>query len=159
MEKKESEKIIKRALQCARRAFQADEVPVGAVIFNTQTKEILTTAYNQTEAKKDVLSHAEMLAIRKACKKLNCKFLDGFSMFVTLEPCTMCAAAIAWARLDAIYYGATDPKTGGVRQGAKVFTHSQTHHKIKNQFECVPECGQIIHGFFKKKRDLKKIKK
>ena len=158
MIKKES-KIIKKALQCAQKAFEADEVPVGAVIFNTQTGEILTTTYNQTETKKDVLAHAEMLAIRKACKKLKRKFLDKYSMFVTLEPCTMCAAAIAWARLDAIYYGATDPKTGGIRQGAKVFTRPQTHHKIKNKLKSVPECGQIMHDFFQKKRDLKKIKK
>lgn len=159
MIKKESEKIIKRALQCAKKAFQADEVPVSAVIFDTQTGDILTTAYNQTEEKKDVLAHAEMLAIRKACKKLNRKFLDGFSMFVTLEPCTMCAAAIAWARLDAVYYGALDPKTGGVRQGAKVFTRTQTHHKIKNQLKLIPECGQMMHDFFQKKRNSKKIKK
>ena len=158
MEKKES-KIIKKALQCAQKAFHADEVPIGAVIFHTQTGKILTTASNQTEFKKDVLAHAEILAIRKACKKLGCKFLDGYSMFVTLEPCAMCAAAIAWARLDAIYYGAVDPKTGGVRQGAKVFTRPQTHHKIKNQLKTTPECGQIVHDFFQKKRDFKKIKK
>ncbi len=158
MEKKESKKIIKKALLCAQKAFQSDEVPVGAAIFNTETGEILTTAYNQTERKKDVLAHAEMLAIRKACKKLNRKFLDGYSMFVTLEPCTMCAAAIAWARLDALYYGATDPKTGGVRQGAKVFMRLQTHHKIKSQLKNIPKCGQIMHDFFQKKRDFKKIK-
>lgn len=158
MEKKES-KIIKKALSYAQKAFQSDEVPVGAVIFDTKTREILVTACNRTETKKDVLAHAEMLAIHKACKKLNRKFLDGYSMFVTLEPCTMCAAAIAWARLDAVYYGATDPKTGGVRQGAKVFTRPQTHHKIKNQLKSIPECGQIMHDFFQKKRDSKKIKK
>lgn len=158
MEKKES-KIIKKAIQYAQRAFRADEVPVGAVIFDTQTGEILVSARNQTETKKDVLAHAEMLAIRQAAKKLNRKFLDGYSMFVSLEPCTMCAAAIAWARLDSLYYGAADPKTGGIRQGAKVFTRSQTHHKIKVQFKNVPKCGQIMHDFFQKKRDLKKIKK
>ncbi len=158
MEKKES-KIIKKAIQYAQRAFQADEVPVGAVIFDSQTGEILTAARNQTEHRKDVLAHAEMLAVRQAAKKLNRKFLDGYSMFVTLEPCTMCAAAIAWARLDALYYGATDPKTGGIRQGAKVFTRSQTHHKIKVQFKNISECGSMMHDFFQKKRDLKKIKK
>jgi tRNA(Arg) A34 adenosine deaminase TadA len=159
MIKKESKIIIKKALLCARKAFQADEVPVGAVIFNTLTGEILTVARNQTEAQKDVLAHAEMLAIRKACQKLKRKFLDGYSMFVTLEPCTMCAAAVCWARLDALYYGATDPKTGGIRQGAKVFKRSQTHHKIKNQLKNIPECGQIMHDFFQKKRDFKKNKK
>lgn len=157
MEKKES-KIIKKALQAAQKAFQSDEVPVGAVIFSTQTGEILTVARNRTEAKKDVLAHAEMLAIKQACKKLNCKFLNDYSMFVTLEPCTMCAAAIAWARLDALYYGATDPKTGGVRQGAKVFTRPQTHHKISPRLKAVPECGQLMHHFFQKKREEKKFK-
>ena len=159
MIKKESEKIIKVALQMAQCAFQADEVPVGAVIFDTKTGKILAIARNQTEKKQDVLAHAEMLAIRQASKKLKRKFLDGYSMFVTLEPCTMCAAAIAWARLDAIYYGATDPKTGGIRQGAKVFTRPQTHHKIKVRLKTIPGCGQIMHDFFQKKRDGKKIKK
>ena len=158
MEKKESKKIIKIALQMAMRAAQVDEVPVGAVIFDTKTGQIIAQTRNQTEARKNVLAHAEMLAIRQAAQKLNRKFLDGYSMFVTLEPCAMCAAAIAWARLDALYYGAADPKTGGVRQGAKVFCRSQTHHKIKTRLKTVPQCGQIMHDFFQKKRNLKKIK-
>lgn len=140
----------------ANNAQKADEVPVGAVIFNTQTGEILSKAHNQTEKEKNVLAHAEMLAIRKATKKLNRKFLDGYSMFVTLEPCCMCAGAIAWARLDGLYYGATDPKTGAVRQGAKVFTRPQTHHKIKVQFKNTPVCAQVIRDFFQKKRLEKK---
>ena len=142
----------------AKNAQKADEVPVGAVIFNTQTGEILTKARNQTEKDKNILAHAEMLAIRKATKKLNRKFLDGYSMFVTLEPCCMCAGAIAWARLDGLYYGATDPKTGAVRQGAKVFTRAQTHHKIKVQLNKTDICGTSMHDFFQKKRLEKKTK-
>ena len=157
MEKKEREKIKNKAFCLALQAFKADEVPVGAVIFNSKTGEIIAKAHNQTEQKKDVLAHAEMLAIRQASKKLGRKFLDGFSMYVTLEPCVMCAGAINWARLDAIYYGATDPKTGAIRQGAKVFTHSQTHHKPKSRLVSCPECGEIMSRFFKAKRLTKKV--
>ena len=156
MEKKEREKIKKLAFQMAQSAFQADEVPVGAVIFNSLTGEIIAKACNQTEQNKDVLAHAELLAIRLACRKLGCKFLNGYSLYVTLEPCAMCAGAISWARLDAVYYGASDPKTGALRQGAKVFSRPQTHHKPKTRLVSCPACGEILSRFFKEKRALKK---
>ena len=157
MEKKEREKIKKVAFQMAQKAFQMDEVPVGAIIFNSKTGEIIAKTCNKTEQKKDVLAHAEMLAIRLASKKLGCKFLDGYSMYVTLEPCVMCAGAISWARLDAVYYGASDSKTGAVRQGAKVFTRLQTHHKPVNRLILSPKCGEIMSRFFKSKRTPKKV--
>ena len=157
MEKKEREKIKLLAFQMAQRAFHQDEVPVGAVIFNSETGEIIAKAHNKTEQKRDVLAHAEMQAIRSASKKLKRKFLDGCSMYVTLEPCVMCAGAISWARLDAVYYGATDPKTGALRQGAKVFIRPQTHHKPKNRLILTPECGEIMSHFFQKKRPPKKV--
>ena len=157
MEKKEREKIKKVTFQMAQRAFRADEVPVVAVIFNSETGEIIAKAHNQTEQKKDVLAHAEMLSIRQASRKLGRKFLDGYSMYVTLEPCVMCAGAISWARLDAIYYGASDPKTGTLRQGAKVFMRSQTHHKPKSKLAPCPECGEIMSQFFRQKRLTKKV--
>lgn len=157
MEKKEREKIKNKAFALAQKAFKADEVPVGAVIFDSKTGEIIATAYNQTEQKKNVLAHAEMLAIRLASRKLKCKFLDGYSMYVTLEPCVMCAGAISWARLDAVFYGASDPKTGALRQGAKVFTRSQTHHKPKSKLVLCPKCGEIMTRFFRQKRTSKKV--
>ena len=157
MEKKEREKIKILAFQMAKKALAADEVPVGAVIFNSQTGEIIAKAHNKTEHTKNVLAHAEILAIRLATKKLARKFLGGYSMYVTLEPCVMCAGAISWARLDALYYGATDPKTGAVRQGTKVFNHPQTHHKPKSRLILQPECGQIMSQFFKAKRVSKKV--
>ena len=157
MEKKEREKIKNKAFALALQAFKSDEVPVGAVIFNSQSGEIIAKAHNQTEQKKDVLAHAEILAIRSASRKLGRKFLDGYSMYVTLEPCVMCAGAVSWARLDAVYYGATDPKTGALRQGAKVFHRSQTHHKPKSKLIPCPECGKIMSRFFKSKRDPKKV--
>ncbi|MGN0919391.1 MAG: nucleoside deaminase [Alphaproteobacteria bacterium] len=157
MEKKEREKIKINAFRLAQKAFSADEVPVGAVIFNSQTGQIIAKAHNQTEGKKDVLAHAEMVAIRRASRKLGRKFLDGYSLYVTLEPCVMCAGAISWARLDALYYGATDPKTGALRQGAKVFKRPQTHHKPKTKLIFEPKCGQIMTQFFKQKRPIKKV--
>ena len=157
MEKKEREKIKKVAFQMAQKAFQMDEVPVGAVVFNSETGKIIAKTCNKTEQKKDVLAHAEMLAIRLASKKLGCKFLDGCSMYVTLEPCVMCAGAISWARLDAVYYGASDCKTGALRQGARVFTRSQTHHKPKSGLISSPECGEIMSHFFRAKRTSKKV--
>lgn len=157
MEKKEREKIKNQAFALALKASKADEVPVGAVIFDSETGEIIAKAHNQTEQKKDVLAHAEILAIRQASRKLGRKFLDGYSIYVTLEPCVMCAGAISWARLDAVYYGATDPKTGAIRQGAKVFTRPQTHHKPQTKLILNPECGQIMSRFFKEKRISKKV--
>ena len=134
-----------------------DEVPVGAVIFNSDTGEIVAKAHNKTEQKKDILAHAEILAIHQASKKLGRKFLNGYSMYVTLEPCVMCAGAISWARLDAIFYGATDPKTGALRQGTRVFKHPQTHHKPKTRLVSCPECGEIMTRFFRSKRLVKKV--
>ena len=157
MKKKEREKIKKQAFSLALKAFKADEVPVGAIIFDSKTGKVIACAHNKTEHKKDVLAHAEMLAIRQASHKLNRKFLDGYSMYVTLEPCVMCAGAISWARLDAIYYGATDPKTGALRQGAKVFKRSQTHHKPKTRLILSSKCGEIMSQFFRAKRSSKKV--
>lgn len=152
MEEKQKKKIILAALKEAHKAFELDEVPVGAVVFNSQTGEIIAKAHNLVEKKKNPLNHAEIQVIEKSLKKINDKFLDGYSMFVTLEPCVMCAGAIAWARLDGLYYGASDPKTGAIEQGAKVFSHSQTHHKLKVEKWANLECGALMTQFFKRKR-------
>lgn len=145
--------ILKTAYDLARQAFQNDEVPVGAVVYHSETGEILSTAYNQTEKLKDSLAHAEILAIQKGLKKLNQKRLNGYSLFVTLEPCVMCAGAISLARLDAVYFGAFDKKTGAICQGAQVYIHSQTHHKpiVEGGFD-EQKNGQILTDFFKQKR-------
>lgn len=141
----------------AKKAFLADEVPVGAVVFHSQTGEIIATACNQTEKTSNPAAHAELIAIQKACRKLKVKRLTGYSLFVTLEPCAMCAGAVSWARLDHLYYGAYDLKTGAVNQGACVFTHSQTHHKpaITGGIEA-DACAKLLTDFFKQKRNQKK---
>ncbi len=146
------QKIITEALKEAQKAFEADEVPVGAVIYHTESGQIITKAHNLTEKNQNPLAHAEILCIQKALKKRKDKYLSGYSLFVTLEPCVMCAGACAWARLDGVYYGTKDPKTGAIEQGAAVFSHPQTHHKLKTECWQTPECGRLMTDFFKGKR-------
>lgn len=102
------------------------EVPVGAVI--VQQGAVLAKAGNRTRELNDPTAHAEVLAIRAACAELGQERLTGCDLYVTLEPCPMCAAAISNARIARLYYGAADPKSGGVAQGPRVFAHAQCHH-------------------------------
>ena len=114
------------ALAQARAAGARGEVPVGAVL--VLGGEVLAQAGNRTRELNDPTAHAEMLVIRAACARLGAERLTGADLYVTLEPCPMCAAAIAAARVGRLYFGAADPKSGGVMVGAKVFSHPQCHH-------------------------------
>jgi len=114
------------ALQEARAAGARGEVPVGAVIVGPQG--VIAQAGNRTRELNDPTAHAELLAIRAACAALGQERLTGHDLYVTLEPCPMCAAAIGNARIARLYYGAADPKSGGVAQGPRVFSHPQCHH-------------------------------
>lgn len=116
------------ALAEARAAGDRGEVPVGAVVTDASGK-IVAAAGNRTRELADPTAHAELLAIRAACAVLGSERLDGCDLYVTLEPCPMCAAAISFARIRRLYYGAADPKSGGVAHGARVFSHSQCHHR------------------------------
>lgn len=115
------------ALTEARAAGARGEVPVGAVVVGPQG--IIAQAGNATRALNDPTAHAEIRAIRAACAALGQERLTGCDLYVTLEPCPMCAAAISNARIARLYYGAADPKSGGVAQGARVFSHPQCHHR------------------------------
>ncbi|KMW58462.1 tRNA-specific adenosine-34 deaminase [Candidatus Rhodobacter oscarellae] len=115
------------ALEQARAAGARGEVPVGAVLVSA-AGEVLAAAGNRTRELSDPSAHAEMLVIRAACAALGSERLTGCDLFVTLEPCPMCAAAISFARVSRLYYGASDPKSGGVAQGPRVFSHPQAHH-------------------------------
>ena len=117
---------IELALAEARAAGQRGEVPVGAVV--VRGAEVVARAGNRTRELADPTAHAEMLAIRAACRLAGSERLGGHDLYVTLEPCPMCAAAISFARIGRLYYGAADPKSGGVAQGARVFAHPQCHH-------------------------------
>ena len=115
------------ALQEARAAGLRGEVPVGAVIVSA-SGAVIARAGNRTRELRDPTAHAEMLAIRAACEALGQERLAGHDLYVTLEPCAMCAMAISHARLRRLYYGASDPKSGGVGQGPRIFAHPQCHH-------------------------------
>lgn len=125
------------ALDEARAAGARGEVPVGAVIIDASGRPVAQTG-NRTRELNDPTAHAEVLAIRAACAALGSERLVGYALYVTLEPCPMCAAAIAAARIERLYYGASDPKSGGVAHGARVFAHPQCHH--------VPEVYEGIGG-------------
>jgi len=140
------------ALAEARAAGQRGEVPIGAVI-TAPDGQIIARAGNRTRELSDPSAHAEMLAIRAACDALGSERLPHHSLTVTLEPCAMCAAAIAAARLARLVYGAADPKSGGVAHGARIFTHPQSHHSP----EIIPgiaetECAALLTAFFSERR-------
>ena len=116
------------ALDEARAAAKRGEVPVGAVLVGPD-RAILARAGNRTRELSDPTAHAEMLVIREGAAALGSERLTGCDLYVTLEPCAMCASAIAAARIDRLYYGAADPKSGGVAHGARVFSHPQAHHR------------------------------
>jgi tRNA(adenine34) deaminase len=140
------------ALQEARAAGARDEVPVGAVIV-APGGQVVARAGNQTRALHDPTAHAEVLAIRAACAALGSERLGGHALYVTLEPCAMCAAAIAAARIERLYYAASDPKSGGVAQGARVFSHAQSHHapQVYDGIAAI-ESEVLLRDFFAAKR-------
>lgn len=142
------------ALEMAYRGFCRDEVPVGAVIIDKATHEVIAAAHNEIVATHNPLGHAELIAIQKACTKRQTRYLDGCEIYVTLEPCPMCAQAISIARLDTLYFGADDPKSGGVLWGPRIFESPAAHHKpdIKSGLQSEVS-GQLMHDFFKKKRN------
>lgn len=141
-----------RALQEAKAAGDRGEVPVGAVIVGPDGA-IIAAAGNRTRELKDPTAHAEMLAVRQACAALNRERLNGFDLYVTLEPCAMCAAAIAAARISRLYFGAFDPKSGGVAHGARVFSHPQSHHapEVYDSI-CGDASAALLRAFFRDRR-------
>ena len=139
------------ALAEARAAADRGEVPVGAVIAGPQG--IIARAGNRTREHNDPTAHAEVLVIREACAKLARERLTGLDLYVTLEPCPMCAAAISNARLARLYYGASDPKSGGVAQGPRIFSHPQCHHapEVYDGLDAVAS-ETLLKAFFAAKR-------
>ena len=149
---------MERALALAAYAAEQDEVPIGAVVANPENGEIVSEAYNLSEHVADASAHAEILAIRKACEKLKCNRLRGMDLYVTLEPCTMCAAAISFARIQNLYFGAIDAKGGAVVSGVKFYDSPTCHHRPEVQGGIMErECGQILKDFFKAKREKVKL--
>ncbi len=144
--------FMQAALDEARAAGALGEVPVGAVVVSPEG-EIIARAGNRTRIDCDPSAHAEMLAIRQAALALGSERLTGHDLYVTLEPCAMCASVIAAARIRRLYYGARDPKSGGVEVGARVFTHPQTHHKPEIYGGIAEsDCAALLSEFFAEKR-------
>ena len=140
------------ALVEARAAAERGEVPVGAVV--VLGERVLARAGNRTRELADPTAHAEMLAIREACRVTGSERLAGCDLYVTLEPCPMCAAAISAARIGRLYYGAADPKSGGVAVGARVFSHPQCHH-VPEVYDGIGagEAEALLKRFFADRRE------
>ncbi|MCZ8312750.1 MAG: nucleoside deaminase [Rhodospirillales bacterium] len=141
------------ALSQAKLAAQAGEVPVGAVIVDADAGTVVAAAHNRVERDRDPTAHAEMLAIRMAATSLGRTRLDGLDLYVTLEPCAMCAQAIAFARLRRLYWGASDPKGGGVENGPRIFAQSTCHHRPE-LYGGIGErdAAALLQDFFRKLR-------
>ncbi|EDZ47702.1 nucleoside deaminase [Leisingera daeponensis] len=141
-----------KALEQARAAAARGEVPVGAALI-APDGQVAALAGNRTRELNDPTAHAEILTIREACARLGSERLTGYDLYVTLEPCAMCAAAIAAARIRRVYYGAADPKSGGVAHGACVFSHPQAHH-VPEVYDGIAEgeASALLKEFFAGKR-------
>ena len=143
---------MNQAILCAQRAFAHDDVPIGAVI--VRDGKIVARGENQVQKKKNPTLHAEIVAINRACKKLGQKFLDDCDIYVTLEPCAMCATAISFARIKNVYFAATDEKGGGIMSNARVYETDR--HLWKPHTEQLPEfadkSARMLRNFFALRR-------
>lgn len=141
------------ALEEARRAGERGEVPIGAVV--VVDGRIVARAGNETRALADVTAHAEILAIRRAAAAIGDERLSGADLYVTLEPCTMCAAAISFARVRRLYYGAEDPKGGGVDNGVRFYAQATCHH-VPEVYSGLGEmeAATLLKDFFQTKRGM-----
>lgn len=140
-----------QALEQAKLAAQAGEVPVGAIL--VQDGRVIAKAFNQPIAHHDPSAHAEMLALRAAAKSAENYRLPGSTLYVTLEPCVMCAGAILHARVDRVVFGALDPKTGAAGSVLDVFSSKQINHQTRVEGGVMgEECGQLLRSFFKERR-------
>lgn len=149
------ERFMKEALKEAKKAYDKLEVPVGAVI--VKDGKIIARAHNLKETKYDTTKHAEILAIQKASKKLNSWRLIGCEMYVTLEPCSMCAGALINSRIKKVYIGASDQKTGAVGSVYNLLEDYTFNHKVEYEKGVLQdECESILKEFFRKLRNIKK---
>ena len=146
---KSDEKFMREALKEAAAALERDEVPIGAGVVDTARGRIIGRGHNLTETLTDATAHAEMQAITAASAALGGRYLNECTLYVTVEPCVMCAGAMAWAQLGRLVYGASDPKRGYMRHGVALL-HPRT---VVTAGVLAGECGDIVTGFFKKLRE------
>lgn len=148
-------KFMKQAIILAKKAKSHEDVPIGAIIVRDGI--IISRGENQVQKKKNPTLHAEIVAINRACKKLGTKFLDGCDIYISLEPCAMCATAISFARIKNVYYAASDEKGGGISRNAKVYETDR--HLWKPNVVQIPEyadeSAKLLKDFFAERRKLK----
>lgn len=144
---------MRLAMEEAIKAEALGEVPIGAVIVDPQSGQIVATGHNRTITDRDPSAHAEIVAIRAACKIVDAQRIPEHDLYVTLEPCAMCAGAISFARLKRIVFAADDPKGGGVLHGGKFFEQPTCHHKptIENGV-MRDDASELLKSFFQKRR-------
>ena len=151
----QKEDFMKQALKEAEKAYKKLEVPVGAII--VKDGKIIARGHNQKETKTDTTKHAEILAIQKASKKLQSWRLIDCEMYVTLEPCSMCAGAIINSRIKKVYIGTSDEKTGAVGSVLNLFEDYKFNHRVETEKGILQkECEQLLKSFFKELRKIKK---
>ena len=147
---------MNQAILCAHRAMQHDDVPIGAVI--VRDGKIIARGENRVQQKQNPTLHAEIVAINRACKKFGTKFLDDCDIYVSLEPCAMCATAISFARIKNIYFAATDEKGGGITSNARIFDTDK--HLWKPNIHQIPEyaneSAKMLRDFFRIRREQSK---
>ena len=152
------EKFMKEAIKQAKKAYKIDEVPIGCVI--VYEGKIIARAYNKRNYKKSTLAHAEILAIQKASKVLNDWRLEGCTMYVTLEPCQMCAGAIVQARVDKVVIGCMNPKAGCAGSVINLLDMKGFNHQVEVEKGVMEEeCSNLLQQFFKELREKKKLLK
>ena len=146
---------MNQAIVLAKRAFSHEDVPIGAVI--VRDGKIIARGENQVQLKKNPTLHAEIVAINRACKKLGTKFLDGCDIYVSVEPCAMCATAISFARINNIYYAASDEKGGGITSNARIYDTDKHLWKpnVHHMPEFADESAQLLRDFFALRRKKK----
>ena len=143
---------MRAAMEEAKKAASRDEVPIGAVIVD-ESGELVAQDGNRTRELNDPSAHAEILVIREACEKAEAQRIPDYTLYVTLEPCAMCAAAISFARIGRVVFGADDPKGGGILHGGKFYEQPTCHHRPDVSHGLMAyECGNILRDFFKTKR-------
>ncbi len=141
------------AIEEAKRAGSRGEVPIGAVIVDPATGAIVARAGNATREQNDPTAHAEILVLRAVCAEKGAQRIPGLHLYVTLEPCAMCAAAISFARIDHVIYGAPDAKGGGIDHGGRFYSQPTCHHRPKVTSNILADsCGQLLKDFFKTRR-------
>jgi tRNA(adenine34) deaminase len=153
---KADEMFMKEAIRQAQTAAGEDEVPVGAVIVHK--RKIIAKAHNQIETLKDPTAHAEMIAITQATNYLSSKWLQECTLYVTIEPCSMCAGALVLARIARVCFGAGEPKTGACGSVINIADHKSLNHRIEVKGGILAEeCSSLVSEFFQKKRKAKRV--